>query len=166
MMKRRLSFRVVYSSVSRWMFVAAVLLSVSGCVSHRYVVRQPDRVVGNWEMIETTSVGTPIEVLLDNGSAVQGAYQSSGDSEVTILDAVGAETSLLKPQILEIRSTDADGLANGILIGMGLGALGGVVVKDNGGGTEGFWSNFGWTVGLGALFDALMAHYEVLYRAP
>lgn len=154
-----------------WLKHAPLVLAVpllfgpSGCVSHRYTVRQPpERVVNSWDTVDTTPPGTRIDLLLAGGDTVRGTLRRSQESAVTILVDSTSEMSFTKDQIQEVRATSADGLANGTLIGLGIGAAGGSV---NGafGGKEAFWSTVGWSLGLGILIDALIAHHEILYQA-
>lgn len=158
-------YAMIAARSTSWILIMVTLLNVCGCMSHRYVVSEPDRVLGNWEKVEATLPGTGVELLLGNGITIQARYQSSTENAIEVLDESGVERAIARQDIREIRATATDDVANGILIGMGLGAAGGALVRASGGGNEGVWSTFGWSLGLGLLIDALMAHHEVLYRA-
>lgn len=143
----------------------ALLTAPSGCVSHRYVVRVPERVVGNWGRVEEASPGTEIDVLRTDGNAARGLLLRSEADAVVIIDPSGREVLVRKDEVREIRETRADSLAEGAVLGGVLGTAGGFASRAEGG-NDAFWATFGWTLGLGVLIDALIAHHEVLYRAP
>ena len=143
-----------------------------------------DVIPGRWEIVDGLKPGTPIIITLKAGDRMECSFKGSGPADVTFADERENERRVLKTDILKIESGEKtrDGLANGALIGMGLGAAGAIgalyafadsVTESGpvwGGESTGYYIAAGFVgAGIGALaglaVDASVKKHKVLYKA-
>jgi hypothetical protein len=143
-----------------------------------------DVIPGRWELVDALEPGTPVTIKLKAGDRMECVFKESSPLEVTFAGERGNEGKVLKSEILRIEMGErtADGLANGALIGMGLGAAGAIgalyAYADSvtasgpiwGGDSAGYFIAAGLVgAGMGALaglaVDASAKKNKVIYQA-
>jgi len=139
---------------------------------------------GRWEKIERLQPGTPIITTLKTGERLEGAFKSLDQDTVGLTIDSTHERQIPKSlvQRIETEGKVPDRLRNGTLIGMLIGATGGIIgmvalinAKTNGpvywDGTGAGYLIAGGLVGggigaaTGAIADASIKRPEVLYQA-
>jgi hypothetical protein len=143
-----------------------------------------DAIPGRWELIDALAPGTPVIIKLKAGDRMECVFKGSSTTAVTFADEKGNEGTVLKSDVLriELAARTGDGLVNGALIGMGLGAAGGIAAlyayADSvtasgpiwGGDSAGYFILAGFVgAGIGALaglaVDASIKKNKVVYEA-
>ena len=143
-----------------------------------------DVLPGRWELVDALEPGTPVIIRLKAGDRMECVFKGSSPVDVIFADERGNEGRLPKSEILRIEMAEktGDGLANGALIGMGLGAAGAIgalyAYADSvtasgpiwGGDSAGYFILAGFVgAGIGALVgmaaDASIKKNKVLYEA-
>jgi len=139
---------------------------------------------GRWEKVERLQPGTAIIVLLKTGDRLEGAFKSVSQEAVDLTEGSAQERRIPRSLVrsIETFSKAPDRLRNGALIGMLIGAAGGIAgmvayarAKTNG---PVYWGEdgAGYLVGAvlvgggigaatGAIVDASIKHHEMLYQA-
>jgi len=148
----------------RSLWVVALCLTASGCVSHSNVLKDPISTLNRWEKVDSTPSGAEINVELQTGATIKGRFQGSTEDQLRVATETGNEMSIAKANVVGI-TAGADSLNNGAAWGLGIGAFGawmGAAANGAGSGAAGFVYPFG----LGLLLDWLHQEHEILYVAP
>ena len=145
--------------------VTTMLLMASGCVSHRYVVKEPLVTSDPWEKLDAQTTGTEIAVLLQTGLEISGSFQGSTSDEVTITTDTGSEMKIAKADVRRISALCPDALDNGAIWGVVLGGLM-ALASVQGGNAAATAGGFAFSTGLVILFDWINQEHEVFYGGP
>jgi hypothetical protein len=118
----------VFASILLTMSVAlpnAGCKSVNPNRSRLPQVMRPDRtqgvIPGSWEKIQGLRSGSPLMVTLKTGDRLEGAFKALAPGALTLTDPAGKEFSVPRAEIGTIVAQVRDDLANGALIGAGIG---------------------------------------------
>jgi len=131
---------------------------------------------GSWERIQGLQSGSPLIVTLKNGDRLEGAFKALAPGALTLTDPAGKEFSVPRSEVGTVVAQVRDDLANGALIGAGIGfgaALGvlaivgsrdGYVLPSAKWGAPLLLSGIGSLIGI--LVDRAQNGRELLFRAP
>jgi hypothetical protein len=140
---------------------------------------------GRWEKVERLQIETPIIIRLKTGDRLEGTFKSVSQESLVIVEGSSRERMIPKTivQKIETSAKFPDRLRNGALIGMAVGAAGGigsmvafahaktngpVYWGEDGGGYLVAAALVGGGIGAatGAIVDASIKHRQVLYQSP
>ena len=149
--------------------VVAIVLILVGLLA----VSARARVIpGRWEKIAALAVGTPIAVALKNRDRIERKFEGFSPSELSLRTG-SAQAAIPRSDIRRITTRESDSLANGTLIGAGVGtAIMVWMVTNLQPDLETSWavwlmaSGVGGGALIGAGIDALKKTEVVLYQAP
>ena len=131
---------------------------------------------GSWERIQGLQSGSPLIVTLKTGDRLEGAFKALSPGALTLTNRAGKEFSVPRSEVGTIRTQVRDDLANGALIGAGIGFGAALSVLAIVGSRDGYvllsakWgaplllSGVGSLVGL--LVDRAQNRRELLFQAP
>jgi hypothetical protein len=131
---------------------------------------------GSWEMTQGLRSGSPLIVTLKTGDRLEGAFKALTLEALILTDAAGKEISVPRSEVETIVARVNDDLANGALIGAGIGfgaALGVLTIAGSRDGSvlpSAKWgaplllSGIGSLVGI--LVDRAQKRQELVFRAP
>jgi len=76
---------------------------------------------GSWEKVEGLRMGAPLVVAVKTGARLAGALEALTPGALTLTDATGKAIMITRSEVGTIVAQVGDGLANGALIGAGIG---------------------------------------------
>ena len=127
----------------------------------------------DWRRVDSLSAGSMLEIKLKKGSFIEGPMRRIGSDEI-ILVLNGADFTIAKSDVAEVRLTTRDSTKNGTLIGLGVGA--GLGAAAGAAGDPGDLDKGAVTAASAAFYGAVGAlvgwlvdrHHKstLLYRAP
>ncbi|MGH3116810.1 MAG: hypothetical protein ACRD09_08600 [Vicinamibacterales bacterium] len=131
---------------------------------------------GRWERVEALRPGSPLIVRLKSRVRLEGAFKALRPGVLCLTDTAGREISVPRSGIGKIEMQEAgDGLANGVLIGAGIGLGAAVAILTVAGAGEGYllpsakWGAPLLLSSVGGLAGALIDRAQksqVIYLAP
>ena len=150
--------------------VVAIVLILVGLLA---VPASARAIPGRWEKIAALAVGTPIAVALKNRDRIEGKFEEFSPSELSLRTG-SAQAAIPRSDIRRITTRESDSLANGTLIGAGVGTaiMVWMVTHYLQPDLETSWavwlmaSGVGGGALIGAGIDALKKTEVVLYQAP
>jgi hypothetical protein len=138
--------------------------------------RIPGVIPGSWERVQGLRSGSPLIVTLKTGDRLKGAFKALAPGALTLTDSAGKEFSVPRSEVETITAQVKDDVANGALIGAGIGVGAALAVLASVGSRDGYvlpsakWgaplllSGIGSLVGI--LVDRAQNRKELLFRAP
>jgi hypothetical protein len=173
----------VFASILLTMSVAlsnAACASTSPNRSRTPQLMPPDRsagvIPGRWERVHGLRLGSPLVVTLKTGNRLEGAFKALALGALILTDAAGKEFSVPRSEVGTIVALVRDDLANGALIGAGIGLGAALAVLAIVASRDGYvlpsakWgaplllSGIGSLVGI--LVDRARNGWELIFRAP
>lgn len=174
------------SVVSSALLMLVIALSSAACASappNRAALLQftsPPRsagpIPGSWEKVEGLRLGSPLVVTLKTGARLTGALKALTLGDLTLTDATGKEFLIQRSEVGTIVAQVRDDLANGALIGAGVGLTAALAALAIAGSGDGYvlpsakWGAPLLLSGLGSLGGMLVdrAHkrQQLVYVAP
>jgi hypothetical protein len=101
--------------------VANIALLSCGCAATR--PRRSTLSPGDWRQVEALQGGTSVVITLPNDRRLTGSFKSLDAMTLTVIIGEGTESQVRRSDVSSIVATGIkDGLMNGALIGVGLGA--------------------------------------------
>jgi hypothetical protein len=83
--------------------------------------RSAGLIPGSWEKVEGLRLGSPLVVMLKTGARLRGALKALTVGDLSLTDATGKEFIIARSEVGTIVAQVRDELANGALIGAGVG---------------------------------------------
>jgi len=83
--------------------------------------RSAGLIPGSWEKVEGLRLGSPLVVVLKTGARLRGALKALTVGDLSLTDATGKEFIIARSEVGTIVAQVRDDLANGALIGAGVG---------------------------------------------
>jgi hypothetical protein len=130
---------------------------------------------GVWAKVEAIPEGYPVAVELQGKEKLRGSFGLCGPDEITVRDETDEEQTIPKSHVVKITSqekTENDSLAQGAIIGAGVGGLVSIplaIVGNSESGALAAWAVLlctGIGAGVGVATDAAIKGPEVFYQAP
>jgi hypothetical protein len=138
--------------------------------------RSAGLIQGSWEKVEGLRLGSPLVVTLKTGARLAGTLKALTPGALTLTDATGKDFMIPRSEVGTIVAQVRDDLANGALIGAGVGLSGALTVLAIIGSQDGYvlpsakWGSPLLLSGLGGLAGMLVdrAHKrdQTVYIAP
>ena len=132
---------------------------------------------GSWDRIAALQLRSALVITLKSGDRLDGVFKALGPAELTLIDSAGSEFKVARSDVARIRERAAkDEIANGALIGAGIGLGAALAILRVVGSGDGYvlpsakWgaplllSSVGSIVG--ALVDRAHIGERLLYVAP
>jgi hypothetical protein len=138
--------------------------------------RSAGPIPGSWDKVDGLRLGSPLVVTLKTGARLAGALKALTPGALTLTDATGKDFMIPRSEVGTIVAQVRDGLANGALIGAGVGLSVALTVLAIVGSQDGYvlpsakWGSPLLLSGLGGLAGMLVdrAHKrdQTVYVAP
>lgn len=133
-------------------------------------------VPGDWSRVEALLPGARLVITVKSGFRMVGAFRDSRPGVLLLTDSGGDEFSIPRQDVSKISVTSRDDLANGVLVGAGIGLGAAIAILAGLGSGDGYvlpsakWGAPLILSGAGALLGAAIDHArkgeEILYVAP
>jgi hypothetical protein len=100
--------------------------------------RSAGLIPGSWEKVEGLRLGSPLVVTAKTGARLAGALTALTPEALTLTDGTGKAFTITRSEVGTIVARVRDGLANGALIGAGIGLSAALTVLARAGSHDGY----------------------------
>ncbi len=131
----------------------------------------------DWQQVQALPVGADLRVSLERAQTVRGRLESATEDKLTLRLPDGKQRTVDASQVVRIHRIHKDSIANGALIGLGVGAAAGAIAgaaQDpertdlTRSGSALIFGSLGAAIGagIGAIADSAKIEYRLIYERP